>query len=360
MSFLNKKWFKFMLGFIMFLIIVLLLNENRFLLTPIIVLVQTIFFPFVLAGVLFYLCRPLVKWLEKQKVPSWIAILIAYIAIILFVSGVITLIGPLISDQLNRFIENLPAMISVVMDTIQYVQDSEGAIPTFINDMFINFSTQFEEILKNNISNITNSITGIFSFIGGLFNTVMYLVLVPFILFYMLKDHTRFVPSVLVLFPESRREHVQKILSQVDKAISSYIQGQLLVGVIVGTLLYIGYLIIGLNYSLVLALFGMFTNVIPFFGPFIAVIPAFLVALFQEPVLAIYVAIVMVIAQQIEGNVISPHVMGKTLSIHPLTIITLVLTSGSLFGILGVILIIPSYAILKILVIHTVKLYRID
>lgn len=143
-----------------------------------------------------------------------------------------------------------------------------------------------------------------------------------------------------------------------DRTIATYIQGQMLVCLILGILLFIGYSIIGLNYSLVLAVFGMFTNVIPFLGPFIAVIPALLVALFQEPILVVYVAVVTLIAQQLEGNVISPNVMGKTLNIHPLTIIVLVLTAGSLVGIVGVIFAIPLYSIVKVIVINIVKIYR--
>lgn len=83
----------------------------------------------------------------------------------------------------------------------------------------------------------------------------------------MLKDSHRFAPSLAVLSPQSKREHVKNILKDMDMTISTYIQGQMLVSVIVVVLLYIGYLIIGLNYSLVLAMFGMFTNVIPFLVP---------------------------------------------------------------------------------------------
>lgn len=98
-----------------------------------------------------------------------------------------------------------------------------------------------------------------------------------------------------------------------DMALSSYIQGQILVSICVGILLYIGYLIIGIDYSLLLTVIAMFTNVIPFLGPIIGVIPALIVAVIDSPFMIVKVLIVMVIAQQIEGNIISPQVMGKSL-----------------------------------------------
>ncbi|NEU31279.1 AI-2E family transporter [bacterium LRH843] len=360
MSLLEKKWFKSMTAIILFLIIVFLLNVNQFILTPIVVLFQTIFLPFVVAGILFYLCRPLVAWLEKKKTPKWMAILAAYFAMILFIYGVIKLVGPVINDQLERFVDNLPAMVSTVTDWIKYVQENRTTFPDFVQEALLTASDELESRIESNVGNIANGILGVFGFIGGFINTIFYLVLVPFILFYMLKDSHRFAPSVAVLFPQSKKEHVKNILKDMDKTISTYIQGQMLVSVIVGILLFIGYLIIGLNYSLVLAMFGMFTNVIPFLGPYIAVIPAFLVALFQDPVMALYVAIIMLVAQQIEGNIVSPNIMGKTLNIHPLTIIVLILTAGNLMGIIGIIFIIPAYSIVKVIVVNIVAIFKTE
>lgn len=132
----------------------------------------------------------------------------------------------------------------------------------------------------------------------------------------------------------------------------SYIVGQLFVSLIVGALLLIGYLIIGLDYAFLLALIGVVTNVIPFLGPYIAVIPAIIIALFQDPIMALYVAIIMLVAQQIEGNLITPNIMGSALSIHPLTVITLILAAGNIAGIWGIILAIPFYAVVKTIVVN--------
>ncbi|MEQ2525510.1 AI-2E family transporter [Bacillaceae bacterium CLA-AA-H227] len=358
MSLLEKRWFKVMLAIILFLLIVFLLNVNQFLLVPVVVLIQTIFLPFVLAGILFYLCRPLVTFLEKRKVPKWIAILAAYVAIALFIYGVVKLVAPAINDQLENFIENLPTMVATVTDWINYLQVNWNTFPSFVQDAINSATEDLQTKIQDNVGNIANGVLGIFGVIGGFINTLFALVLVPFILFYMLKDSPRFAKTVTVFFPKSKKDHVLKILKDMDKTIATYIQGQMLVSLIVGILLYIGYLIIGLDYSLVLAVFGMFTNVIPFLGPYIAVIPAVLVAVFQKPIMVLYVAIIMVVAQQIEGNIISPNIMGKSLNIHPLTIIVLILTAGNLVGLIGVIFVIPAYSIVKVIVVNIAKIYK--
>jgi predicted PurR-regulated permease PerM len=358
MSLLEKRWFKIMIAIILFLLIVYLVRVNQFILTPIVVLLKTIFLPFVIAGILFYLCRPLVTWLESKNTPRWLAIIAAYIAIILFIYGVIKLVAPILNDQLENFIDNLPAMVATVTDWVQYVQENKSTFPDFVQEAILNASEELESTIESNVGNIANGILGIFGLIGGFITTIFNLVLVPFILFYMLKDSDRFAPSVAIFAPQSKKDHVKNILKDVDKTIATYIQGQILVSVIVGLLLLVGYLIIGLNYSLVLAMFGMFTNIIPFLGPYIAVIPAFLVALFQDPSKVLFVAIIMLVAQQIEGNVISPNIMGKTLNIHPLTIIVLILTAGSLMGVIGIIFVIPAYSITKVLVVNIVKIFK--
>ncbi|WLR41360.1 AI-2E family transporter [Bacillus carboniphilus] len=356
----EKRWFKTMIGIILILLIAFLLEKTAYLFTPVFVLFKTIFLPFVVSGILFYLCRPLTRWLVEKKVPKWLSILAAYLSIVLFFYIVIRLVAPVINDQLETLVDNLPKMVTVMTETVEYAQENRDLFPDFVQDAILTSSQELENQLTENLGDITSGVLSVFGFIGGFVNTLFYLVLVPFILFYMLKDGEGFAPNVAKFFPKSNRSGVLKVLKDMDNTIAAYIQGQVLVSVFVGTLLFIGYWIIGLDYSLVLAMFGMFTNVIPFLGPYIAVIPAFLVALLQDPIMAVYVAIIMVIAQQIEGNIISPQIMGKTLKIHPLTIIVLILTSGKLMGIVGIIFVIPSYAVSKVVLSHLVLLYKIN
>lgn len=144
-----------------------------------------------------------------------------------------------------------------------------------------------------------------------------------------------------------------------NHALSAYIRGQIFVAVCLGILLFIGYLIIGLPYALLLAVIAMVTNVVPYLGPIIAISPALVIAFVTSPFMVLKLAIVWVIVQLLEGKVISPQVMGKSLHVHPITVIFVILTAGNLFGIIGIILAVPGYAILKVIVTHVYRFIRL-
>lgn len=106
-----------------------------------------------------------------------------------------------------------------------------------------------------------------------------------------------------------------------NHALSAYIRGQIFVAICIGVLLFIGYLIIGLDYALLLAIIAMVTNVVPYLGPIIAIIPAIIIAFITSPFMLVKLAIVWAVVQLLEGKVISPQIMGRSLDIHPITVI---------------------------------------
>jgi predicted PurR-regulated permease PerM len=150
------------------------------------------------------------------------------------------------------------------------------------------------------------------------------------------------------------------MLDDVDKTLSAYIIGQAIIALTIGILMYIGYLILGLNYALILAVFAMVTAFIPILGAFIGVIPAVLVGLTVNPLMALKVLILMIIVQQLEGNLISPQIIGKRLNIHPLTFIIILLAAASLFGFIGMLIAVPVYAVCKIIGKKIYEIYRMD
>jgi predicted PurR-regulated permease PerM len=145
------------------------------------------------------------------------------------------------------------------------------------------------------------------------------------------------------------------MLKETGETLSSYIQGQVIVALSVGTLAFVGYLIIDLPFALVMALIVAFTNIIPYVGPILGGAPAVIVALFDSPTKALLVVLIIVIAQQVEGNVLSPLILGKSLDTHPATIIIVLLAAGNLAGILGMVLAVPFYAVVKTIVLNVIK-----
>lgn len=336
----KKLWFQVGVAILLTLIIIRMFMEVKTIFSPILIVGQTIFIPLLIGGVLFYLSRPLQKWLETVKFPRWASIISVFIAIGLLGWLFYALIGPALTKQANALAENGPEIILEVEEWTKYTLSQKDKLPESLQ-------TTIEEATgKINTIAVTAG-SFLIKFIQNVFQGLFLLVLVPFFLVYMLKDHEKFAPFVAKFFKGEKKTWVRKTLSDINDTLRSYIQGQLFVSFLVGVMLLIGYLAIGLEYALLLALFGLMMNVIPFLGPYIAVVPAILIALIQEPKMAIYVAIIMLVSQQIESNFITPNVMGKSLDIHPLTVITIILAAGNIAGLWGIILAIPTYAVIK-------------
>ncbi|WP_100404930.1 AI-2E family transporter [Bacillus solitudinis] len=353
----QNKLFLFGYGLVIIFLIIYLGTLIDWVFKPVVVLVQTLFAPIILAGVLFYLFRPVVNLLSR-KVSRGLSILILYLSVIALFTVIVLVIGPELQKQFNSLARNMPFFINEIRDLFISLQENE-----FVSRFQESENFSLEEItskLVNYLNDIVAAIgANIASVIGFIANLIIILIIIPFVLFYMLKEGEKAPKQVLKLLPRKQQSEGRLVLSDMDKALSSYIQGQIIVSVCVGVLVYIGYLIIGIEYPLVLALVAMFTNVIPFVGPWIGTFPGLIVGFLDSPLMALWVIIVVVVVQQIESNLISPQVMGKKLDIHPLTIILLLLVAGRFAGLLGLLLAVPTYAVGKVIVLHTYRLWRL-
>ncbi|MGO4888500.1 AI-2E family transporter [Anaerobacillus sp. MEB173] len=354
----QSRAFRIGYGLILILLIVYLATLVDFIFRPLVVFVQTLFFPFLIAGVLYYLFRPIVNYLHSHKVPKVLSIIVIYIVAIGLITSAVLLVGPVLQRQVNSLIENFPLIINEIRFKIMMLQENEWFARFQATEQF-----SIEELSRQMTQYINEVITiigtNIASFIGVIANVVLIFIVIPFILFYMLKEGEKAPNQVLRFLPERQRIEGRRILADMDRALSSYIQGQIFVSFCVGVLMYIGFLIIGIEYSLLLALIAMFTNVIPFVGPWIGTVPGVIVALFHSPLMLISLLIVVVIVQQIESNLIAPKVLGKKLAIHPLTIILLLLVAGRFGGLLALLLAVPTYAVLKVIVSHSYRLLKL-
>ncbi|SIS81151.1 AI-2E family transporter [Salimicrobium salexigens] len=345
---LQKKWFQTIIALIAICLLILLLNKIQFFFQPILTYISAIALPLIGGGVLYYISRPLVEWLTRVKVPRVPAILFVFILFIAAGYLVVQFIAPIAQQQYTKLMNNIPEMVQTVEQGVGYWQQNQDILPERVTDTIQNFTDNLESYIQEASAAFFNILTNVVSFLFSL-------ILVPFFLFFMLKDGHRLLPFLSGYMREKSPSFADSFVRwarSVDRTLYTFILGQLTVSVAVGLLLLIGYLAIGLQYSLTLSLFAMIMNVIPFIGPFLAVIPALIVALFQNPIMVIWVAIITIIAQQVEGNLISPNIMGKALHIHPLTIITVILAAGSLAGFLGLLFAIPTYALIKATVAH--------
>jgi predicted PurR-regulated permease PerM len=360
-----KKFFKeqnylaVLLGFALLFVNILLLTKISFVFTPFVVFLKTIFFPVLLAGVLFYILHPFVSLLERKGVSRIVSIASIYILVLgLFVFLAVTVI-PIIKDQVNALIDNLPYFGHEIERAARKFGESNviGRMQESLNIDVANIVKDSTMNFTKSLSSVTGNVTG---FLSTLTEVVLTFVMVPFILFYLLKDGEQLPNHFLKFISEQRQPAAKRILDDMHYAISSYIRGQIIVSLFIGIMLFIGYLIIGIKYAVLLAILAMIVNIVPYVGPIIAITPALIIAFIDSPAMILKVIIVMMIVQLAEGKFISPQVMGKKLDIHPITIIFIILTAGNLFGIMGIILAIPGYAILKVLVTHSYRFVKLN
>jgi predicted PurR-regulated permease PerM len=354
----QHKWFRIGIGIIMLFLIIYLGTLIQFIFRPIVVFVETLFFPMLLAGVLYYLFRPIVNFLDQQRVPKTLAIISIYLLVVGLITVLVILVGPILQKQVNSLVNNFPFLINEIRNIFIEFQENEWfsrfqATETLSLNKISENMTQY---INQAFNIISTNISGLIGFVA---NVIIIFIIIPFILFYMLKEGEKAPTQVLKLLPEKQRIEGKKILSDMDVKLSSYIQGQILVSLCVGILMYAGFLIIGIEYSLILALIAMFTNVIPFVGPWIGTVPALIVAIIHSPFMIVKVLIVIVVVQQFESNFISPQIMGKKLAVHPLTIILLLIVAGRFAGIIGMLLAVPTYAVCKVVIGHTYRLLKL-
>lgn len=354
---LKQKKLMFLVVVLLIGLIIMVFSKISYIFTPIKIILSTISIPIILATVAYYLFNPLIDFMERRKIKRGYSILILYAVIIGLLTVLIVEIIPVVRNQVTEFIENLPV----------YSEEAQLLFENWIgSDLFsqiqqnlgFNAPDLMGEISTRASSVFNNTFKGIGTVVGAVTEFILAFIIAPFILVYLLKDGKKLPPYLLKILPTKARPGTLKVLGEIGHQISSYIRGQIIVSVCIGGLLYIGYLIIGLDYPVVLAIIAACTSMVPYLGPTIAIAPAIIIALVTSPIMLLKMVIVWTIVQLIEGKFISPQIMGKTLSIHPITIIFVILVAGKLFGVLGIILAVPGYAICKVIVMHLFQWFK--
>ncbi|MCM3637589.1 AI-2E family transporter [Sporosarcina luteola] len=343
-------------------LIILVFSKVDFVFYPIRVFFSTVVLPIILATIAYYLLRPILRFFERIKIPRVWGIFIIFVGLIGLITLLVFLVFPFLKMQFANLIEEFPTYFNQMLINVDtFLRTS--IFSAYYKEMDININS-FLDNGKGNIGEfITDAVggiaSGITSFISALTGFILAIVTVPFILFYLLKDGDKLPQMIKKMLPPRLRDDAEVILNDADHQISAYIQGQILVAISIGIMVSIGFQIIGMKYALLLGALAMFTSVVPYLGPLIAITPAVIIAIVTSPLMLVKLAAVWTIVQLVDGKFISPQIMGKSLKIHPITIIFVLLTAGSLFGVAGVVLGIPGYALLKVVLTHMFKLLKI-
>lgn len=347
----NHKFFKFGSAILLILLIIFMLGQIDFFLEPFRKLIASISTPLLISTLLYYVLRPLVNLLEKIKIRRTVGILLSFAAVLVLFAVLSTYTSTIIVEQFNQLLKDLPTFDITWKKTLSFLNSDwlESLPLDKFQDKLIDVLNSVPENLKTLLLGIVSTVTNI--------GTLIFMI--PFILFYFLKDDKYFLSNVVSHIPKKYRDSADKIIHDVDTTLSSYITGQMLIALFVGIMMFVGYLIIGIKYSLLLGVFAMISSLIPFFGPTIGIIPALLLSLATNNFfMFIKVIIVMIVVQQIDNNFISPYIMGQKLNVHPVTVILLITVGASLYGFLGLFLVVPLYAAIKVSAKHFCEIYR--
>ncbi|WP_211749178.1 AI-2E family transporter [Paenibacillus sp. Marseille-Q4541] len=341
----TNRFFRFLIGIILVFLVIYLGSKVNFIFDPVISFISIILVPLMLAAFFYYLLRPLVELMHKRKVNRSVAVLLIYLVIALILVGFILGIWPSLREQSLGFVENAPNLINMLTKQLKELEES-GVLAQFLPEG-TNVFTKVTEIIDQGLKLFTNYMSGLVSFFSSF---VMVLFVSPIILFFMLKEGSKFGENIVNFMPRRFRDEGTDLMNEIDNSISGFIVGRVLTNVALGVLMYIGFLIIGLPYALLLTVVSVIMNFIPFIGAIVSSVPIVIIAFIEEPSMAIWALVIILVAQQIQDNLLAPYIMNKTLDIHPITTIVVVLVGGDIGGLIGMLLAIPFYMAVKIIV----------
>jgi predicted PurR-regulated permease PerM len=351
MNWFTRKRLLMTLVYILLILAVLyMLVLIRPLLVSVFAFLEAVLAPFLVAMIISYVLNPIVNLLNHRKVPRTAAVLLIYAVFIITMTVVLMNLIPMFLKQLRELNEHMPQLTMKAQSWFDGMNNSSW-VPDSVREGINHALHQLEDSIARGVSNFVNEI-------GTTINFLFLAFIIPFLVFYMLKDFQLMEKTALTFIPKKHRNHTIKMLMDIDKALGNYIRGQFIVCLVVGVLAYLGYWLIGMPYPLLLASIVSVFNIIPYLGPFFGAAPAIVMASTISMKMVLLVAGVNLVVQILEGNIISPQVVGRTLHMHPLLIIFVLLIGGELAGIAGLILAVPFYAALKVIFQHMWVYYK--
>ena len=337
----NREWLPIFLIILIVIIIYYLIKKYN-------ILFET--FKIIISSVIFaYLINPIVNILEKKSISRFWGVLIIYISFIAIISIISFVFVPNIIREFKNLIVDLPEYINGIYDYInkfylKYAKNIDNLPPIFqgIKDALIDNIGNIENSIINSIRKITDSMFSLFS-------RIITFVTIPILTFYFLKDKDYFKRKVFLAIPKQYRKDTVKIAKEIDRALSEFIRGRLIVAVFVGVSTTLALLLLRVNFAFLIGMLAGIADIIPYFGPVIGIIPAVFFALLESPIRALWVIIIFIIIQQVENDIITPKIIGESMGLHPVTVILSLIVGGGLFKIIGMLLAVPAIAVFKII-----------
>ncbi|RLQ98122.1 AI-2E family transporter [Falsibacillus albus] len=341
----NAKWLYRILFVLMIFLLLYVFYLLKALWLPLLHFAFLVFLPFFIGGFIAYLLHPLIEKIHESGLHRGVAILIIYS---LFFGGIAYGVYrglPLIIHQIKDLSNNLPMLAEEYKRWNDALEHSTKRWPDGLQ-------TQIDEQIQNFELWVKKFLGYVVDVLMKVINMIFIIAVIPFISFYLLKDITKVKKAFWYITPRKWRKQGIRFLRDVDDSLGGYIRGQFLVCLVIGAISTTVLWVLGIKYPVLLGIIIGLTNVIPYFGPVIGAVPAVIIAASISAKSIIYVLVLIVVLQFIEGNILSPFIVGKSLHMHPLFIIGALVIGGEAAGVVGLLLAVPLLAVLKVALIH--------
>ncbi|MBQ5320648.1 MAG: AI-2E family transporter [Oscillospiraceae bacterium] len=311
--------------------------------------------PFIIGFVLAYLLLPIVNFFEKicfekikpmktkRKLNRVLSVVISYLLLIAFLVLFAYVVVPELYSSLLEILSNLDNYAESVTAWMQNMFDSNPALIKIVDEAAVYMTDISETIIEAVLPYLGGVATGV---VVGVKNIVVGLI----VAFYMLLRHEMFTAQIkkitYAIFSSKTAERMVEVTNLTNKAFSGYVSGQLIDSVMIAIITYLVMLIFGWPYPMLIAVIIGVTNILPFFGPFIGGIPSFIIILLINPWQAISFGIFIIILQQIDGNIIAPRILSKSVGMSAIWVVFAIIVGGGLFGFIGMVLGVPMFSVI--------------
>jgi predicted PurR-regulated permease PerM len=284
---------------------------------------------------------PAVEWMKRRNFPKQLSILIFYLVFLFIVLGTGLLLGNMVVEQGHQFLQRFPEYVDVALQRLQLssMRPTENRVLTLVLQSFGGLVRQAAGFLLSSLD-----------YLGTLLKGALSMIAILAITFFFLLDPRYFEQCLLRVIPCSVREGASQNLRLLVMKIGAYVRGQLMVMLFVGVLVMLGLSLLGVPYAMVLGVLAFALDIIPIIGPLMAAAVGIVVALGESPSLVVGTALIYFAIQQIENYLLYPIVLRRATGVHPFWILIGLMTGGLLFGIVGVMLAIPTVMTLRLLI----------
>lgn len=305
--------------------------------------------PFVLGAAIAYLLNPVTTRLTRLKLPRWAASLMILLAFLVLVGALCALVLPTAIREAGQLAAKLPEYLDrfVVFITpyLSVAQDYLGA----------GYVDQAKALLTQNAGKLLSLSGGV---LGGIaqggqaaMGAAMTFALTPLIAFFMMNEWPRMTAWVQDLYPQDDRAKIRELMHAIDVKLSGFVRGQMTVALLLGLIYALALMVAGLNYGFLIGLLSGLFSIVPFVGSIFGLLAGVIVAWFQAGDLS-YVAIIAAIfmgGQFVEGNFLTPKLVGDSVGLHPLWVMFALMAGGTLLGLLGMLIAVPVAAVIGVL-----------